>query len=639
MFSRRTRLWLRCESPGVMGVTAQSGIASFLIEGGKHVRNTHPSGKAGRFIAVALISLGLITAACSKKDDGGSTDGGNTTETTVTGETTETTAGSTDTTAAPETTVAAAKPVYGGTLVVSGEAEVANAWTPAAMQCDSYCQQRARSFYDPVVVLGEDLQPHGLLVTDWTHNDDYTVWDFNVREGIKFHDGTPLDAAAIVKNLQVAGQGLLLGAALKDIAHNADGSLDITVTSPMSFQVKTGFNGDVTKPLPWPGMPNSLGTQWGLIASPKWLDDVAAGKADQTLAVGTGPFIVKSYAPRDKLVVERNPDYWQKDADGNQLPYLDGIEFRVIEDSETAADALRNGDIDIFSTSAAQVITDFRETPDEFPMIEQDQLVETNYILIDLDKPGALQNKDVRCALSLGIDRQELIDATAGGILKPANGLFSPGQQGYLEDNGGFTTFDPDTASKLIADYEAANGPVAVDYGTTTSQINAQVAELLKGYWEAIGVDFTYTQVPQDSFITNALFGDPGFFMYGWRNHAGTTVDGQYFWWHSANAAPDGGLALNFGRVRDPLVDKGLEEARSATDPAVAQAAAESVNKQMASQCYQIPTSWTLWGTPHKPGINGLGGGWVLPDGAASRDGAGFSGQFWTQAIWIDPNA
>jgi hypothetical protein len=59
----------------------------------------------------------------------------------------------------------------------------------------------------------------------------------------------------------------------------------------------------------------------------------------------------------------------------------------------------------------------------------------------------------------------------------------------------------------------------------------------------------------------------------------------------------------------------------------------------MASQCYQIPTSWTLWGTPHKPGVKGLGGSWILPDGTPSRDGAGFSGQFWTQAVWIDPAA
>ena len=375
------------------------------------------------------------------------------------------------------------------------------------------------------------------------------------------------------------------------------------------------------------------------MASPTWLDAVAAGTADATLPIGSGPFIVESYATRDKLVVKRNPNYWQKDADGNQLPYLDGIEFRVIEDSQTAADALRNGDLDIFSTSASAVIADFRQEADQFPMNEQDTFTETNYILIDLDKPGPLQDARVRCALSLGIDRQELIDAVAGGILKPANGLFSPGQQGYLEDNGGSTTYDPEKAKQMIDEYEAETGTqVKVNYGTTTSQINAQTAELLKGYWNAIGVDFEYTQVPQDSFITNALFGVPDFYMYGWRNHAGVYADGQYYWWHSANAAPDGGLALNFGRIRDPIVDKGLETARSGKTEEERIKGAEDVNREMAKQCYQIPTSWTLWGTPHLPKVQGIGS-WILPDGSKSRDGAGFSGQFWTQTLWIDPSA
>ena len=613
------------------------------------MRTSRPSGSAGRFFAAALISLGLIAVGCTNKKDEGGTSGGDTTvatseggDTTVAGETT-----------VPETTPAK-KPVYGGTLIVSGEAEVSSPWTPAAMQCDSYCQQRARSFYDPLVVVGDDLQPHGMLIDSWTSNDNQDTWEFTLRSGINFTDGTPVDAAAVVKNLQLSGSGVLLSAALKDVGKLCMGvpctpdqikdpatpkTMAVEATGPLTFSVKLGFAGDLNQAMAWPGFPFAFGTQWGLIASPTWLDAVAAGTAEATKPIGSGPFIVESYASRDKLVVKRNPNYWQKDADGNQLPYLDGIEFRVIEDSQTAADALRNGDVDIFSTSASAVIADFREEADQFPMNEQGSLTETNYILIDLDKPGPLQDVRVRCALSLALDRQELIDAVAGGILKPANGLFSPGQQGYLEDNGGSTSFDPDKAKQMIDEYEAETGTqVKISYGTTTSQINAQTAELLKGYWNAIGVDFDYVQVPQDSFITNALFGVADFFAYGWRNHAGINVDQQYYWWHSANAAPDGGLALNFGRIRDAVVDKALETARSAKDDATRTKAAEDVNRQMAKECYQIPTSWTLWGTPHSPKVQGLGS-WVLPDGSPSRDGAGFSGQFWTTTIWMDQDA
>ena len=66
-------------------------------------------------------------------------------------------------------------------------------------------------------------------------------------------------------------------------------------------------------------------------------------------------------------------------------------------------------------------------------------------------------------------------------------------------------------------------------------------------------------------------------------------------------------------------------------------AAAEAVNTQMAAECYQIPLSWTLWGTPHAPKLQGLGD-FVFPDGSQARDGAGFSGSFWVNALWIDPD-
>jgi ABC-type transport system substrate-binding protein len=140
--------------------------------------------------------------------------------------------------------------------------------------------------------------------------------------------------------------------------------------------------------------------------------------------------------------------------------------------------------------------------------------------------------------------------------------------------------------------------------------------------------------IPQDQIITNALFGAENFFIYGWRNHAGLTVDQQNFWWNSASAAPEGQLALNFGRLRDATIDADLAVARSDPDEAKRTAAAEDINRTMAKNCYQIPTTWTLWGTPHKDTVQGLGST-PLPDGGTFRDGAGFSGQFWMTAMWV----
>jgi peptide/nickel transport system substrate-binding protein len=529
----------------------------------------------------------------------------------------------------------------GGTLVVSGEAEVANPWTPVAMQCDSYCQQRARTFYDPLAAYATDLEVHPFLAESIEPNADYTEWTVKLRKGISFTDGTPLNADAAIYNLQQSGTGVLIAGALTDVAKvpsQADPSvmeLKIEKVDDLTFKIFTGKGGDPNKPVPWLDFDAYLTGQWGFMASPKWLEAVKTNPELASQPVGTGPFIFESYAPRDRLVVTKNPDYWMKDPEGRQLPYLDRIEFRVIEDGVTAGEALRSGEIDIFATDNANVIADFQESGD-FTISEQNELTETDFIIIDQSKQNALADRRVRCALSMAIDRQELIDATGGGLLTPANGLFSPGQQGYLEDNGLNIEQDIDGAKALIEEYEAETGQqVTFPIGQTPTRTNDEVTELLIGWWNEIGVDAQALAVPQDQYITLALFGDPQFQAFLWRQHAGVGVDQQYFWWHSAGSHPDGELSLNFGRINNPEIDAALDAARSASDDAEATAAAETVNRQFAKNCIYIPLSWTLWGIISEPSVQGLGT-FVMPDGATARDGAGFSGSYWVNTMFVD---
>jgi hypothetical protein len=89
------------------------------------------------------------------------------------------------------------------------------------------------------------------------------VWTFTLRSGITFHDGTPLDAAAAVRNLQETGTGLLISNAIKDYGKNPDGSLAIEATGDLSFTIKTGKGGDLSQPLPWPNLPATLAGQLG----------------------------------------------------------------------------------------------------------------------------------------------------------------------------------------------------------------------------------------------------------------------------------------------------------------------------------------------------------------------------------------
>jgi peptide/nickel transport system substrate-binding protein len=601
----------------------------------------HSRRRAGRLVGAALVAFTLVAAACGdKKDDDDVATGDDATEeTTADTEADETDDGAETTDApAPETTAPVVtappesefEPTFGGRLVVGGEAEVANPWTPAAMQCDSFCQMRARSMYDPLVVIDENLDWQPFLAESVTPNEDSTAFTIKVREGITFHDGTPLDGAAVIDNLNRSFNSLLIAAAVKDVAKEADGKLKVEIIDDYTFTIFTGFNGDPNQPLPWPLFPYYLGGQGGLIASPTWLASVDGG-GDPTQAVGTGPFTFTSYAPGDKLVVTRNADYWMTDENGDALPYLDEIEFRVIPDSQVRAQALRSGDVDLISTSDSAVVSDFLED-DAFELVSQDQFSETNYILMHLTKPY-LADKSVRCALSQAVDKIDLIDVVANGYGDPANGPFSPGQEGFLTDNGA-PEYDPDAAAAAIEAWEAANGPLTINYSTTPTATSLTTAQFLADAWGAVGVDVTIDQIEQSKLINNALFGDPAFDAFGWRNHAGIFVDQQYFWWHSSAAADDGGLALNFGRLRDPEIDRLLEESRSETDPAARKVLAEDINRRFGSECFIIPTQYTKWGVIHDPAVQNIGRS-TIPAGGFMRDGAGFPGQVWLTGVFI----
>jgi ABC-type transport system substrate-binding protein len=580
------------------------------------------------------VSLSLVAAACSdKKDDDSVTIG---TDATVEDTSPEATTGDTATEAtAPVVTDAPESefdPVMGGKIVVAGEAETANPWTPADMNCDSFCQMRARTFYDPLVVVGTDLEVQPYLAESVEANDDSTEFTITIRQGITFHDGTDLDADAVMENINRSFTSLLIGAAVKDIAKNEDGSVKMEKVDDSTFKLFTGKNGDPNTPVSWPLFPYYLGGQGGLIASPTWLADVDAG-GDPTKAVGTGPFMLDSYAPGDKLVVKKNPDYWVQDENGNALPYLDEIEFRVIPDSQVRSEALKSGDVDLISTSDTLVVGTLAEEG-EFTYVNQDQYSETNYILFNLTKPY-LADQSVRCALAQAIDKQDLVDVVTGGYGTVSNQMFTQGQEGFIDGDNGAPQYDPEAAAAAIADWEAANGPLTINYSTTPTATSLTTAQYLADAWGQVGVDVVIDQIEQSKLISNALFGDPAFDAFGWRNHAGLFVDQQYFWWSSSAASDPGQLALNFGRLRDPEIDSLLDQSRSETDPEARKGFAEEINRRFAEQCFTIPTAPTKWGVFYDPAIQNIGRS-PLPDGDGfMRDGAGFPGQVWLSGVFV----
>jgi peptide/nickel transport system substrate-binding protein len=301
-------------------------------------------------------------------------------------------------------------------------------------------------------------------------------------------------------------------------------------------------------------------------------------------------------------------------------------------------EALQSGDLDLIITPNGRAISAIRAAGDDFSSAVIDHHVDTAYLLFDLDKPGPLQDRRVRCAMSMALDRRELSDATSSGLDPPANGLFSPGQQGYLADNGLSIEQDLDAAAGLIADYEDETGvEVEFSIGHITSNAVVQGVELMMGWWNDVGIDVDDLTIPQNDLINQAIFGVPEFEVFVWRGNGGLLVDQQYVWWHSENAFPDGELSLNFSRMRDPAVDAALDAARASSTDEEAIAAAEDINRVFAEQCYFIPINWVQWAALGLAELRGFGD-LTLPDGTVVLDGAGASGasgQFWMQTLHL----
>ncbi len=257
------------------------------------------------FAVVALVAL--VAVACgSSKDSGGDNAGG-----------------STNATVENLTKPVEGPPKPGGKIIFGTESD-SSGWNPTVDRWDATGTEVAVSVYDALAAFDENYQAQPYLAESLTPNADSTVWTIKMRDGIKFINGSPLNAAAVQNEIDKFRAAALTGAAFANIDSTALVD-NLTLT--------------VTMKLPWAAFPNSLTAQAGVIPAPEQL--AASAEESSRVPIGTGPFMYRSW-DGGKFDAVKNPNYWRKDASGNQLPYLDEVTFQSIPDStvrvERAAD-------------------------------------------------------------------------------------------------------------------------------------------------------------------------------------------------------------------------------------------------------------------------------------------------------------
>jgi ABC-type transport system substrate-binding protein len=448
------------------------------------------------------------------------------------------------------------------------------------------------------------------LAESLTPNSDYTLWTLRLRPGIRFHDGSPLDAAAVKVNLDGLARSPLTGPILLNMNRTQ-------VVDPLTVQVAMNT--------PWVPFPSYLTTYVGHMAAPKQLADTT-GRARP---IGTGPFMFQEWLPGDHFTAVRNPGYWRPG-----LPYLDSITFRPIPDPTSRGGTLAAGRVDVMHSSDTQNVADFLHRPGFVQISDLDSGLgepDQNSIMLNVAAPP-LNDMRVRQALACATDRRTVVDTFYNGLTAPADGPFPFGSPYHGQT--GYPPFDPYRARALVADYERDAGePVSITLAAVPTGRIRQRNELLQRMWNAVGIRTELVEVQQATLIQNAVVGR--YQACGWRQFNATDPDANFVWWSSTTSAPVGRQALNFSRIADPLLDAALLAGRTQVDPQVRAACYRLVAARLGAG---IPFLWlapTVWIVAARGVVGGLGQA-GLPDGGRAR--AMVSGVVSTAELWRDPD-
>ena len=586
-------------------------------------------------LLAAFMAFVLIAAACGSDDDDSDDSSSTDDDAAQEQEEQEDTAQEDTTTGADERD--SGDPVRGGKLVYGVEADSANPWVHYATSCAISCRMIFRALTDSLFVADSDgdLVPFLVEPGSLSPSDDFTQWSFDVREGINFHDGTPLDGAAVKYNIDACRMSPLRRSAFFHI-------VDITAEGQ---SVTISYNA-----------PSAIGPQTlraeicGFMFSPTWMQTLPnnpllteeeredAVTENLSTPVGLGAFRYESYTPGNgnSFVAVRNDDYWRgpNGITGEELPYLDEIEFVVSVDIQGRSAGLKSGEFDIIHTANADEIAKYED--DDFVLIAANEFGQTGYILLNTAQgdnpvlaarrgldvlpmdPGGLNadnpliHLSCRRALAHATDLDRYNEERAAGIVPPANGPFAPGSAGFLADTG-YPQFDIDAARAEFETCKTDSGqnPVTLAFNTTNDAFNVESNELVVAMWvEAFGDEIAATIQPieQGQYIGLAFAGT--YQAQGWRNHGGIDPEEQWQWWDSASSSPIDPsvpeLARNFGRFIDPEIDAQIVIIRSNPDQAARVAAAEEISRLFGENVWNLWINWTLWGIVANPRLQDI---------------------------------
>ncbi len=369
-----------------------------------------------------------------------------------------------------------AKPSRGGTLTVAIDSNMKNLDPlKSTLLVD---RQIHYQLYDSLVAIGPDLKIVPDLADSWDTSDPKAIV-FKLHQGVKFQDGTDFDANAVKFNID-------------RILNTASSPRNSEIASVASVDVVDQYTVKFNLTQPFAPLLATLVDRAGMMLSPAAIQKAGDSLTTAPVGAGTGPFRFVEWQQDDHLTLERNPNYWKKDANGDPLPYLDKLVYKIIPDENNRLNNLKTGDVDIAQRPPAKDIAAvkkdsafvYKDTPAlEFDGVELNVATEP------------FNNKALRQAVAYAIDRDAIVQTVFYGLGVVSNGPISPPLPPYDANYKPYTR-DVNKAKSLLAAGGKPNGFSFDLLITSNSPQQEQQAELIKDELKEIGV--TVNIVPEE---------------------------------------------------------------------------------------------------------------------------------------------
>ena len=459
----------------------------------------------------------------------------------------------------------------------------------------------ARHIFDRLVQTDEKQRLLPGLAVSWKPLND-TTWEFKLRKGVKWHDGSPFTADDVIFTFDRAPK-----------VPNSPSSFAL-YTKKKTLKKIDDHTLHIITEKPYPLMANDVCTI--NIVSRKYGEGATTGDYNSGKAtIGTGPYKFVEWVPADRLVFVKNPDYWGPKAQ------FDKLTFKPIRSDPTRVAALLAGDVDMIDVVPTADIAKLEKSPNV--VVSQGVSNRVIYLHLDHDRDNSpfitgtggknpLKDLRVRKAISKAINRPAIVERVMEGVALPAGQLLPEGFFG-VSPNLKAEPYDPEGAKKLLAEAGYPNGFGLTLHGPNDRYINDhKICQAIGQMLTRIGIKTQVETMPRSVFFSKASRGGPNktpafsFILVGWgagTGEASSPLKSLLATWDKSK----GMGASNRGRYSNPEFDKLVAHALATVDDAKREVILQKATEIAIGDLgiiplhYQVNTWATKKGFAYKP--------------------------------------